>query len=1329
MEGTITPQTNSPDDLEIAFYREVLREKYCKGDETAPEEIRDRVAAGLAAVDRAQYEAMTPAKRKATAKKAGLSDSDPEAVYEICRTRYLNALTAGFYPGGRINSACGTDISATLINCFVQPVGDSVSEDSEDGGAPSIYTALKQAAETMRRGGGVGYDFSAIRPVGALVKGTHSRASGPLSYMRVFDRSCATVESAGARRGAQMGVLRIDHPDVEAFVVAKDISAFNAHLARLDLPYAEAEAIRREYRSLANFNVSVGVTKDFMDALQAEDDTFELVHAVAPGDGYADTSYQRDDGMWVYRTVSARELWDRIIRQTYDTAEPGVLFIDRINEDNNLWYAEEIRATNPCLPADAWVSTPEGARQVRDLIGTPFKAHVYNGDWNSAVSGFFATGVKPLLRITTAAGHVLRVTGNHEVLRATEDLRLTQTVQADELQVGDRMVLSQQRAQVAQKDAADYREGQAVGAALSQWLRCRQAGTQMAIVQRATAVAGGASHGGGYADDVARVWERFGFDALEQRGWAECIETLPPNGAAGMLHALVDDYGANRSGRLGAAPSVFLDGLPSAMARALQRMFLRMGAPAQRLMSVGSHSEHLILRGPALSSYRVTRGEATKGPVEEGLRVDAIITIEADPAEVVYDVKIPGLNLLESDGFTVHNCGEQALPAYGCCCLGSVDVARFVTNSFTDEADLDWDAFREACAAGTRMLDNVLEATYWPLPEQQAESNAKRRVGLGFTGLASAMMMLRIHYGSEEGEAFAERVARELKEAAYIESSALAQEKGVFPLFDAEKYLQSGFMARQPEWLRDMVAKHGVRNSHLTSIAPTGTISLALGENVSSGIEPIFAASYMRTKVQGDGERVQFSVSDRSYREAMARGEPLDLANPPSYFATTQDLPVDAHIKAQSAVQKHMDACISKTINVPADYDFESFKAVYQQAYDLGCKGCTTYRPNDAVGSVLVVTDKQKSANNTTPASFVDEADRRIHLDNIPEPALASLRWPGRPELPGGNPSWTYFVDGDTARFAVVIGNTEDGDRSPFEVWVNGVEQPPGLGATAKLLSMDMRSADRGWLAKKLELLVKTRGAPIRCAMPDNGVVTMSSPTAVLARLVRGRCEELGCFEAEGPTPVLDALMSDKEPKADTDGTMSWTVDISNAQTDDDFVLGLKELVMPDGNRRPYSVWLSGEYPRDLDGLCKLLSLDMRVIDPAWIGAKLRKLTNYAEPNADFLARVPGGKKMQRYPSSVAYMAALILHRYAMLGILDRAGYATNPMGVLSGRAGPGSPVRLSEGSEPVVEEPEQGAASPIMLGAPCPDCGTHAVVPRDGCDFCSACGWVGSCG
>jgi ribonucleoside-diphosphate reductase alpha chain len=414
-----------------------------------------------------------------------------------------------------------------------------------------------------------------------------------------------------------------------------------------------------------------------------------------------------------------------------------------------------------------------------------------------------------------------------------------------------------------------------------------------------------------------------------------------------------------------------------------------------------------------------------------------------------------------------------------------------------------------------------------------------------------------------------------------------------------------------------------------------------------------------------------------------------------------------------AAVAPYVDSAISKTVNVAEDYPYEEFEDLYLEAWRAGLKGLTTYRPNRVLGSVLSVAPSPQAAE---PNDLdVTEADRRIRLDAAPEPALSSLRWPGRPKLAAGNPSWTYMVESPFGQFAIFVGHVENGERYPFEVWVNGNEQPRGLGAVAKTLSMDMRAQDKAWLRMKLDMLARTAGSDaFDCPLPPDGEpVRVPSMVAAFARIVRFRVDQLGAFEQEdGPAPVLDTLFAKKEPKTGTDGTMSWTVDVLNAVSGDDFLLILKELVLPAGQRRPYSVWLAGDYPRALDGLCKLLSLDMRVIDPAWIGMKLRKLLNYAEPLGDFMARVPGAERQQNFPSTVAYIARLIIHRYAMLGVLDERGYPVDEMGVLE------------------MPDDERGrTAYARASGKPCKECGNAAVIRKDGCEFCTACGAIGACG
>jgi ribonucleoside-diphosphate reductase alpha chain len=955
---------------------EVLIEKYAKGGEQTPDELRERVAQALAQAEK-------PAERaKWTA-------------------AFLQAQQRGFVPAGRIMSAAGTELSATLINCFVQPVGDSIAT-SEDG-VPGIYTALTEAAETMRRGGGVGYDFSRIRPAGAWVGSTRSHASGPISYMRVFDRSCETVESAGSRRGAQMGVLRCDHPDIEAFIHAKDQG------------------------DLRNFNISIGVTDAFMEAVQS-DGLVELAHRAQPGAEQIEAgAYQRGDGQWVYRKVRARELWDQVMRSTYDHAEPGVLFLDRINADNNLHYCETIAATNPCA--------------------------------------------------------------------------------------------------------------------------------------------------------------------------------------------------------------------------------------------------------------------------------------------------------------------EQPLPPYGCCCLGSIDLTRFVRDPFSAKPVFDEAGFAEVVAVATRMLDNVLDVTPWPLPAQAQEAANKRRVGLGFTGLGDALVMLNLRYNAQVARDMASHISEIMRDAAYSASSDLAAERGSFPLFNADLYLSGGsFASRLPQALKDKIRSQGLRNSHLLSIAPTGTISLAFADNASNGIEPAFSWTYTRKKrlpqSEGGGFK-EYAVEDhawRLYRHLFGADAPLSDA-----FVTALELSAADHASMVAAVAPYIDTSISKTVNVPADYPYEDFQDLYIQAWQSKLKGLATYRPNSVLGSVLSLSSETKpEVKQPEPLrAEVDGTNQRLKVERLPQAVLASLRWPGRPDMPGGNPAWSYLIQHPHGDFALFIGELPlegpdgglFGRNLPFEVWVNGAEQPRGLSALAKTLSMDLRTNDAAWLRLKLDALATVaEERAFEMPMPPSGEKRLfPGVVAATAAVIRWRCEQLGALQEGGATPVVDAMFSRNEPRTGVSGTLAWAVDVDNPATNEQFTLTLKEVVLPtpDGGTvtRPCAMGFSGNYPKALDGMARLLSLDMRVMDPGWIAMKLRKLLNVGEPLGHFMAPVPslnGERRQQVWPSTVAYVARLVIHRYAMLGILDEAGQPLSDMGLLQTPA------------------PKLAAASgtlQVQAGKPCPECGNATMIHKDGCDFCTACGYVGQCG
>ena len=976
--------------------------------------------------------------------------------------RFLWALRHGAIPAGRITSNAGArehKPATSTINCTVS----GTITDSMDG----ILEKVHEAGLTLKAGCGIGYEFSTLRPRGAFVAGAGAYTSGPLSFMDIFDKMCFTGSSAGGRRGAQMGTFDVSHPDVKDFIRAK-----------------------REDGRLRQFNLSLLITDGFMQAVE-DDADWPLVfpvHVKERGEVDLDDPAQvvwrdwpvhedyvaREDGLVacrVYGHIRARHLWDMIMVSTYDYAEPGFILIDRVNQMNNNWWCENIRATNPCVTADTWVHTGAGPRQVRELIGQPFQARVDGTDHASGAEGFFRTATKPVLALETEEGHRLRLTDDHRVRRVTHLTRWsveTEWCEAGALKPGDQVLLNDHRANAEWQGALSAEEGYLLGllvgdgtlkqetAILSAWPRAAVANGSpdtgvRALMDEALRCAQTLPHRADFAGwsavagrDEFRLKSAALRDlALElglepgRKAITPALERASSAACRGFLRGLFDADGSVQGSQVKGV-SVRLAQSDLARLEAVQRMLLRLGIPARlyrnrraagaSLLPDGrggstlypTAAQHeLVISGESLARYaeligfadidkRARLRHALSG-YRRGLNrarfVATVAAVRADGVEDVYDVQVPGINTFDGNGLHAHNCGEQPLPPYGACLLGSVNLTRFVRKPFTDKACFDWDEYREVVRVFTRMLDNVVEVNGLPLAQQREEILRKRRHGMGFLGLGSTMTMLRMKYGTEESCRFTEQIAREMAIAGWETGLALAREKGPAPIMDETFTVTAEMLRKRPEmgrdgWkpgqeipgrvlharysrymqqvaevapeLVDELAEHGCRFTHHSSIAPTGTISLSLANNASNGIEPSFAHHYSRNVIR-PGKKTKEKVDVYSF-ELLAYRE---LVNPrampfseepgaalPDYFIAADDISPKEHVDVQAAAQKWVDSSISKTANVPTDYPYEDFKDIYRYAHRQGLKGCTTFRFNPAAFQGVLV--KEQDLANTT---------------------------------------------------------------------------------------------------------------------------------------------------------------------------------------------------------------------------------------------------------------------------------------------------------------------------------------------------------------------------
>ena len=971
--------------------------------------------------------------------------------------QFLWALYRGAIPAGRIISNAGATAykpATSTINCTVSgTVGDSMDD---------ILSKLHEAGLTLKAGCGIGYEFSTLRPRGAYVSGAGAYTSGPLSFMDIYDKMCFTVSSAGGRRGAQMATFDVGHPDVLDFIRAK-----------------------REDGRLRQFNLSLLITSEFMQAVQ-DDSDWALAFPLSPAEletdkldindssqviwRYWSTTHKyltREDGMVacrVYRILKARRIWDAIMASTYDFAEPGFILIDRVNEYNNNWFCEDIRATNPCVTADTWVQTAEGPKQVQDLLGQPFLARIDGADHASGVEGFFRTANKAVLRLQTREGHTLRLTADHPVRKVVEQTRWrTETLwcEAGQLKEGDKVLLNNHRNTTSWPGAHNFEEGFLLGllvgdgtlkadsAVLSVWPQQAVANGSAiaanALMSEALRCAQTLPHRADFSGWVAVQGRgEYRLKSASLRDLAQHLGMQPGNKVItpalektssafyrGFLRGLFDaDGSVQGSQNKGVSLRLAQSDLPRL--EAVQRMLLRLGIAStiyterraagyavlpdgqggQREYPVQAQHE-LVISGDNLAEFAEHIGFADNAKASRlqqllaGYRrqlnrerfTATVLSVTADGHADVFDVQVPGINTFDANGLHAHNCGEQPLPPYGACLLGSINLTRFVRQPFTEQASFAWEEYRKVVGIFTRMLDNVVEINGLPLPEQREEIMRKRRHGMGFLGLGSTICMLRMKYGDPQSLLFTEQVAKEMALEGWRTGLKLGQEKGVAPLMDEEFTVTGEMLAKRPEmredgynvgekikgkvlWakysrymqqvaaeepeLAETLAEQGARFTHHSSIAPTGTISLSLANNASNGIEPSFAHHYSRNIIR-EGKKSKEKVDVFSY-ELLAYRTLIDsdamTNNLPEYFISADEVSPIQHVDVQAAAQKWIDSSISKTANVPTDYPFKDFKDIYLYAYQQGLKGCTTFRFNpEAFQGVLV---KEEDLANTT---------------------------------------------------------------------------------------------------------------------------------------------------------------------------------------------------------------------------------------------------------------------------------------------------------------------------------------------------------------------------
>ena len=993
---------------------------------------------------------------------------------------FASAMRAGAIPAGRILANAGADTykpKTSLINCVLSgTIYDTL---------PSIMDRCSRGAISLKANCGIGYEFSTLRPRNAKVTGGNAASSGPLSFMDMYSTMSGTIASAGGRRGAQMATFDVHHPDIEEFINAK-----------------------RETGRLRQFNCSVLITNDFINAVKEQADwplSFpakendiitdgEVIYRPFPvTEGYT-TNNKGEVACKIYKTINARELFDKIVQSNYEYDEPGYILIDKVNEKNNLLFCEYIRASNPCITGDTWIQTNKGPRVVTDLINKQFTALINGTKHKSTPPGFFKTGDKPVKQVTTVEGHALRLTENHlvrKVTKLTRHIINDEWTPVNELLPGDRILINNHRNNAHWKGQYTEDEGFLIGlllgdgtlkkniAVLSVWYPAKAVNdlshtdvhpdiTNLMI--KVEAIANKFKQHKSF-----KGWKHipdrneYRLQLVEIKTLANTLGMTPGNKTItseieqtssafykGFLRGLFDADGSMQ-GNHTKGVSIRLPQSNISNLKAVQRMLLRLGINSTIYQNRRNSGHKLLPDGKGASKYYEIKSQHELIIANDNIRqfskligfthtgkqtrlnnllhtykrnlnrerfTAVIQEVKDDGFETVYDAQIPGINCYDANGFHAHNCGEQFLQPDGACLLGSLNLTKFIDNPFTVRAKLNTDRLSDITHTFSRMLDNVVDIANLPLPEQTQELEMKRRHGMGMMGLDSAYRMLGIPYGSDEAIEIEKQALSTIVRSGLIAGVHLAKEKGPAPILEktieitpkiatdyrhlnltpgqkvsAKKlWSNSGYhndletMGLINDELKQDMLKYGSRYSHQTSIAPTGTIALTMGNNISSGIEPTFSDVLIRNSIIPGKKTKEMNIL-RSAESLLHANLPekhdTDNINPTNNDSSQKNkqntkneppikliefqpqdvnkITIDAHIKTQSVAQQYMDSAISKTINTPPDIDKQEFESIYLKAVDNNLKGCTVYRrdKDTSIGTVLTTIESLQNTRIT----------------------------------------------------------------------------------------------------------------------------------------------------------------------------------------------------------------------------------------------------------------------------------------------------------------------------------------------------------------------------